>query len=200
MSEVNSPRRYVDSDTLKAFSHPLRMRMYDYLKDHGSATASMLARALGESSGQTSYHLRQLERHGLVSEDTERGSARERWWRPEGFSYGLESIVDDESKLAAAVTLQHWSRRAAELQVAWADAVDGEDEAWSEAAINAEASLSLTADELAALTQRLQAALDEAVEEVAATRDKEAAGQRRVKVFIHAFPLAAEDQPSVVSR
>lgn len=58
----------------------------------------------------------------------------------------------------------------------------------------------LTAGELAALTERLQAALDEAVEEVAATRDKEAAGQRRVKVFIHAFPLAAEDQRSVVSR
>jgi len=60
--------------------------------------------------------------------------------------------------------------------------------------------VTLTVGELAALTQRLQAALDEAVEEVAATRDKEAAGQRRVKVFIHAFPLAAEDQSSVVNR
>lgn len=65
---------------------------------------------------------------------------------------------------------------------------------------NATIIVTLTAGELAALTERLQAALDEAVEAVAATRDKEAEGQRRVKVFIHAFPLAAEDQSSVVNR
>jgi DNA-binding transcriptional ArsR family regulator len=47
----------------------------------GPATASMLARELSESSGATSYHLRELEKAGFVEEDAERGNARDRWWR-----------------------------------------------------------------------------------------------------------------------
>lgn len=33
------------------------------------------------NSGTASYHLRQLGAAGFVDEDTERGNARERWWR-----------------------------------------------------------------------------------------------------------------------
>jgi DNA-binding transcriptional ArsR family regulator len=54
--------------------------MLEVLRE-GSSTASRLARALGESSGATSYHLRVLAKAGLVDEDTERGNGRERWWR-----------------------------------------------------------------------------------------------------------------------
>ncbi|MEU7461934.1 winged helix-turn-helix domain-containing protein, partial [Streptomyces griseofuscus] len=35
--------------------------------DHGPATASQLAERLGESSGATSYHLRQLADHGVAT-------------------------------------------------------------------------------------------------------------------------------------
>ncbi|MFC8943598.1 hypothetical protein ACFT1B_36540, partial [Streptomyces griseoincarnatus] len=43
---------------------------------------------VGESSGSTSYHLRQLAKHGLVREVEGKGTARERWWErtPGGFS------------------------------------------------------------------------------------------------------------------
>ena len=47
----------------------------------GPATASMLARELGESSGATSYHLRELHKGGFVDDDPEHGSRRERWWK-----------------------------------------------------------------------------------------------------------------------
>lgn len=73
--------RAIGPEELKALAHPLRMAMYDYLSEHGSATASQLGRHLGESSGQTSYHLRQLEKHGFVVEDSARGNGRDRWWR-----------------------------------------------------------------------------------------------------------------------
>ena len=46
----------------------------------GGLTASGLGERLGESSGSTSYHLRQLERVGLVQEKVGKGNARERWW------------------------------------------------------------------------------------------------------------------------
>ncbi|MFL6108172.1 MAG: helix-turn-helix domain-containing protein [Marmoricola sp.] len=66
---------------LKALSHVGRLRMLGLLRSEGPATATTLATRLGLNSGATSYHLRQLEKHGFVVEDTERGNARDRWWR-----------------------------------------------------------------------------------------------------------------------
>lgn len=68
-------------DGLKALSHPGRLRMLGLLRSEGPATATTLAARLGLNSGATSYHLRQLEKHGFVVEDEERGNARDRWWR-----------------------------------------------------------------------------------------------------------------------
>src|SRR5690606_24427705 len=73
---------------LKALAHPLRIQILDLLSTHGSLTASGLAELVGESSGSTSYHLRQLARHDFVREVAGKGTARERWWGrvPGGFS------------------------------------------------------------------------------------------------------------------
>lgn len=70
-----------DLETLKALTHPLRTRLLGELRRRGPATASELGRRLGESSGATSYHLRQLERFGFVGDDDEQPSGRERRWR-----------------------------------------------------------------------------------------------------------------------
>ena len=70
-----------DLDTLKAVSHPLRMRLLGALRRRGPSTASELGRELGESSGSTSYHLRQLERFGFVGDAVEQPSGRERRWK-----------------------------------------------------------------------------------------------------------------------
>ncbi len=70
-----------DLDTLKAVSHPLRMALLGRLRSGGPATASELGRALGESSGLTSYHLRQLERYGFIGDADEQHSGRERRWK-----------------------------------------------------------------------------------------------------------------------
>jgi DNA-binding transcriptional ArsR family regulator len=70
-----------DLETLKAVSHPLRLRLLGRLRQEGPATASQLGRALGESSGSTSYHLRQLERFGFVGDDDDQPSGRERRWK-----------------------------------------------------------------------------------------------------------------------
>ncbi|GHH76001.1 ArsR/SmtB family transcription factor [Promicromonospora soli] len=73
---------------LRALAHPLRIRILDLLPSHGPLTASKLGEIVGESSGSTSYHLRQLAKHGLVREVEGKGTARERWWErtPGGFS------------------------------------------------------------------------------------------------------------------
>ncbi|MEW9555704.1 winged helix-turn-helix domain-containing protein [Nonomuraea sp. NPDC050783] len=70
-----------DPRVLKAVSHPLRVRLLGLLRMDGPATASELARKVGESSGSTSYHLRELFKFGFVEEDDDRRDGRERRWR-----------------------------------------------------------------------------------------------------------------------
>ena len=71
--------RPMDAAQLRALAHPLRLQLLHVLHE-GPATASQLARRLGESSGATSYHLRALHRAGMV-EEAEQRNARERWWQ-----------------------------------------------------------------------------------------------------------------------
>ena len=92
MAERKTHSRPATAQQIKAFAHPLRMQLYRLLSDQGQATASVLARETGESTGQTSYHLRQLAKFGFVEEVPGEGTARERWWRAVGFSYDR---VDD---------------------------------------------------------------------------------------------------------
>ncbi len=71
----------LDPRTLRGLAHPVRVQMLGMLRERGPSTATLLAAQLGLSSAATSYHLRQLAQHGFIVEDTERGNARERWWR-----------------------------------------------------------------------------------------------------------------------
>ncbi|WP_328808787.1 winged helix-turn-helix domain-containing protein [Nonomuraea montanisoli] len=73
--EISDPR------VLKVVAHPLRVRLLGLLRNDGPSTASELGRAVGESSGSTSYHLRVLARYGFIEEDPEQRDARERRWR-----------------------------------------------------------------------------------------------------------------------
>ncbi|MFI9171582.1 ArsR/SmtB family transcription factor [Streptomyces lincolnensis] len=78
--EEPSPR-VLDARSLRGLAHPLRMQLLVALRRGGPATASQLAEKLGESSGATSYHLRQLAAHGFIEDAPEHGKGRERWWR-----------------------------------------------------------------------------------------------------------------------
>jgi len=67
------------------------MRLRAELIERGPATASQLAARTGESSGATSYHLRQLAAYGFVVEDDRRGRGRERYWQAVERSAALPS-------------------------------------------------------------------------------------------------------------
>ena len=88
----------------KALAHPLRVQILDALSTYGSFTASGLAERLGESSGATSYHLRQLERHGFVREVEGKGTRRERWWErtPGAINIGSDDALATPAGRSAA--------------------------------------------------------------------------------------------------
>ena len=81
MTEPLQPREVRDVEELRTLAHPMRQRILRRLREAGPATATTLARDLGENSGIMSYHLRQLAEHGFVQEMAERGRGRERWWQ-----------------------------------------------------------------------------------------------------------------------
>jgi DNA-binding transcriptional ArsR family regulator len=81
---VAPPARSIDVQdprALRALAHPLRGRLLGVLRLDGPATATQLGYRLGESSGSTSYHLRQLAAYGFVEDMPGEGTGRERWWR-----------------------------------------------------------------------------------------------------------------------
>lgn len=83
-SDARSPDEgsvVLDAKGLRALAHPVRVQLVGLLRKYGPSTATRLAERLGVNSGTASYHLRQLGAAGFVEEDTERGNARERWWR-----------------------------------------------------------------------------------------------------------------------
>ncbi|ROQ68648.1 ArsR family transcriptional regulator [Streptomyces sp. 840.1] len=84
----------VNARTLRGLAHPLRLRLLNNLREFGPATASGLADRLGESSGATSYHLRQLATYGFVEDDPERGKGRERWWKAVHLGTAFDSTAD----------------------------------------------------------------------------------------------------------
>jgi DNA-binding transcriptional ArsR family regulator len=122
-----------DVRALRALAHPLRSRLLGLLRLHGPATASRLGRAVGESSGSTSYHLRQLAAYGFVEEVEGEGTARERWWRArhrltswradeiEGQEGGAE-VEDELIRIQLDVrgrVLRAWRDQRQELGPAW---------------------------------------------------------------------------------
>lgn len=82
-SFVPDPKKdlVLDTSTMKALSHPLRVQMVGLLRRFGPATATTLAQRLGINTGATSYHLRQLAAFGMIVEDEAQGNARDRWWK-----------------------------------------------------------------------------------------------------------------------
>jgi DNA-binding transcriptional ArsR family regulator len=92
---LQQPERSLSAREVRALAHPLRIRILEVLRN-GAATATMLARELGESSGATSYHLRALAAAGLIVEDLTRRKGRERWWKREPRTVGLISSAPAE--------------------------------------------------------------------------------------------------------
>src|ERR1700743_297896 len=77
---VRSITRLDNATALRAYAHPVRMKLILALRTRGPLTATQAGRLLGESSGTCSFHLRQLAKYGLV-EETGDGAGREKPWR-----------------------------------------------------------------------------------------------------------------------
>ncbi|GAB2924624.1 helix-turn-helix domain-containing protein [Micromonospora polyrhachis] len=137
--------------SLRGLAHPLRVRMLNLLREHGPATATLLAQRLSQSTGATSYHLRQLAQYGFVVEDPDRGAGRERWWKAAHGGTLLDGTIGEQ----AAAEMETYLRAVASLYAERVDRWLGErptlPEEWRQASTLSDWRLRLTAAEAAAL-------------------------------------------------
>lgn len=151
----------LDAKGLRALAHPVRVQLVGLLRKHGPSTATRLAERLGLNSGTASYHLRQLDAAGFVEEDTERGNARERWWRSvhrmthfdgvELAEHEPEATVAYLNSVAAAYTLEAQRTVSEYLTLP---------RAWQEVADMSDWPLLLTPDETRSLHAELTEVID----------------------------------------
>ncbi len=91
-----------DARSLRGLAHPLRLQLLGLLRIDGPATATQLAVRTGQSSGATSYHLRQLATYGFVLEDAERTTGRrERYWRAAHRTTMFDQLPDADEESQA---------------------------------------------------------------------------------------------------
>ena len=181
-------RKRVDNlATLRALTHPLRTRLLGALRADGPATASELGRRFNESSGATSYHLRQLARYGFVVEDEDQPSRREKRWRA---AHGLSSwdvadfMGDPASRSALRVLDRERIRWMVDrLQEWYAERPDWPRE-WISAAQDSDITIRLRAEDLTELSRELW----EVTARYAERRPAEDVEAEQVVVYLHAFP------------
>jgi predicted ArsR family transcriptional regulator len=152
--------RLSDPKALRAYAHPVRMKLIGALRTRGPLTATQAARLLGESSGTCSFHLRQLARYGLV-EEAGGGTGREKPWRATTTSTTWDDIPDTPEAMEAASLLSNVVTESYSTAVRrWLEVRPGETEDWQRAAFLGDRFLWVTADELAEIGRELLAVTD----------------------------------------
>ncbi|MFF1879102.1 ArsR/SmtB family transcription factor [Leifsonia sp. NPDC058230] len=198
-------------EALRALAHPLRVQIMNELSDFGPLTASGLAERLGESSGSTSYHLRQLAKHEIIVEVEGKGSGRERWWKmaPGGITIGSpETLETPAGREATELISREWQQNNERRLVAYLRyGLDVYGPEWSQAATLSTSHLQLTMEQLAefgreyyAMQDALKAkwkaegtfASDDAGTQVE-LEDAQDADRLRVQIQFNAFPLVNGD-------
>lgn len=181
-----------DPRALRALAHPLRNRLLGLLRRDGPSTATLLGRAVGESSGSTSYHLRQLAVHGFVEDAPGEGRGRERWWRARHRLTSWEAgalLEHPGGREVAEEMLRRQLDAHARLLAAWTEQRDDLGPTWRAASSLSDAALRLNAEQARALADELGEVLDRHL----AAHDPAvpAPGSELVAVLLDVLPLRA---------
>lgn len=186
--------RALDARSLRGLAHPLRMRLLAALRLDGAATASQLAERLGESSGATSYHLRQLAAHGFVEDAPEYGKGRERWWRSahQGTILNREllDIRDPGVRGALDLFVHEMATVHTEELSTWLGTRHEWSEAWNHSSDLSDFTLSLTPEQNHELAERAHELIQSY--RALAAQNTDADDTAQVRVHFHSFPRSAD--------
>jgi predicted ArsR family transcriptional regulator len=179
--------RLTDARALRAYAHPIRMKLVGLLRTEGPLTATRAGELIGESSGATSFHLRQLAKYGLV-EEAGGGTGREKPWRATTTSTEWDATAAAPELAEAAGLLNTLIAEGYfEQLMRWLQASPGEPTEWQEAFLLGDTILYVTAEELAELSRKVRDLVDEYFERQVRP-ELRPAGSRLVTWLHLAFP------------
>jgi DNA-binding transcriptional ArsR family regulator len=96
-----------DPQAVRALAHQARMEALDELFSSGrSRTATELASRSNLTPSAMSYHLRALERFGLVERAASAGDARERRWKATGEQLVISPLRDSQAGIMAYTDME----------------------------------------------------------------------------------------------
>ena len=153
-------RRFENPRSIRALAHPARLAIIDALAAGEELTATQCAELTGLSPSATAYHLKLLERYGLVETAPQRPDRRERPWRATGrqFQADLDTSTPAGASAAAAVAAAYFDTTRA-IAVEFTESSPAEPEQWRDAAALTNADLWLSAEELRRVVGELAAVL-----------------------------------------
>ena len=175
-----------DPRAIKALAHPARLAVIEAFFAGRRLTATECGDIAGLSASAMSYHLRALERWGIVERGTARDDGRERPWRAVGrtLRFDPETISTAAVDVVAGTTFQHLRdefRR-------WATTEETEPKAWRDLAGVSRAYLWLTEEEASEFDSELGAVLKKYTGDRDAEHHPE--GTRRVFCLVAVVPEA----------
>ncbi len=180
-------RRLADPTELRALSHPTRLALLELLGQEGPLTATQAGERIGESPASCSFHLRTLARYGFV-EEAPGGRGRQRPWRMVPQVQEIrEDELQPEARIAAGAFVALLRDRDSERLRQWDATRSHYPPAWRDAATELRAVLWLTAEELAAVSAAIEAALEPYGSRELA--DERVPGSLPVSLGVHAVPL-----------
>src|SRR6516164_9401043 len=94
-----------DPRAIRALAHPARLAILEALLPGEELTATEAASVTGLSPSATSYHLKALERWGIVAAGQPRADGRDRPWKATGRSIEVSSQVPRGTVLAEVAAL-----------------------------------------------------------------------------------------------
>lgn len=188
--ELATPAGMATSRTMRAVAHPIRIALLENLTREGQLTATEAAGILGESPATCSFHLRQLEKYGLV-EDAGGRVRRERPWQLTRLGQHYTALRESsEVQLAASLLEQVLVERYLARHQAWLQARDSLPREWQEVTGHSEVLLYVTPQELRALDAEVTAVLRRYAARVA-NPSLRPRGSLPVQVLFFAFPMPA---------
>jgi len=151
-----------DAATMRALAHPARVASLEHLMRGGPATATELGRVAGLTPSAMSYHLRLLERAGLISTAPGRGDGRERVWQSNQSGGWEVDTLDGGTADSRAVSaeLLRSVLSVQELQLSrWLSRAD--EPGWLDTGYFVETGILVNNAELVALGEQIQQLMDQ---------------------------------------
>jgi DNA-binding transcriptional ArsR family regulator len=178
-----------DPQAIRALAHPARQLVIDELYNGRVLTATECAEAAGLTPSAMSYHLRALEKWGIIERAEETADGRERPWRARAESLRIDSKTGGAGRLAGQAIMRTAVDRALEQFLELPD-----DDPWDDVSSMSRSRLWLTHEEARRFGKELLELVDRYKQDRSA--GDRPPGSRQISSLIAVVPIGKPPKDS----